>query len=73
MIRLRPMVKSYINNIKTAPSLQRLVMERSVLDLSDMEELHASVPRLKSLDLFCTAISGGATDDWLISTDKKSF
>ncbi|KAI7878386.1 uncharacterized protein EV154DRAFT_568924 [Mucor mucedo] len=72
MIKLRPIVKSLISNIKSAPSLELLVMKCAVLDLSDMEELHASVPKLKSLDLFCTAISGGATDDWLISTNKKS-
>ncbi|KAG2207768.1 hypothetical protein INT47_011888 [Mucor saturninus] len=70
--KLRPIVKSFISNIKNAPSLKLLAMECAVLDLSDMEELHASVPKLKSLELFCTAISGGATDDWLISTDKKS-
>ncbi|KAI7878385.1 uncharacterized protein EV154DRAFT_576469 [Mucor mucedo] len=42
--KLRPIVKSFISNIKNAPSLERLVMNCAVLDLSDMEDLHASVP-----------------------------
>ncbi|KAI7896642.1 uncharacterized protein EV154DRAFT_476289 [Mucor mucedo] len=72
-IKLRPIVKSLIDNIKNAPSLDRLVMICPVLDLSDMEELHANTTKLKTLHLNYIAISGGSTDNWLISTDNESI
>lgn len=71
--KIRPNVKSLINTIKNAPSLEHLIMECSVLDLDDMEELHASLPKLKKLLLFCTAIYGGSTDNMTISADKKTI
>lgn len=67
--RVRPFVKSIMKNIKSAPALEELELSHPVLDLDDMEELHAGTPNLLRIYLYCVAIGGGTLNDMIISSD----
>lgn len=73
VLKIHPIVKALMKNIQNAPSLEHLTISCSVLDLEDMELLHAGTPNLRKINAYCTAISGGATKNMSISADGTSL
>ncbi|KAI7892492.1 uncharacterized protein EV154DRAFT_504623 [Mucor mucedo] len=73
VLKVHPIVKTIIKNLKSAPSLNFLELYNAVLDLDDMEELHTCLPMLKAIKTYCTSIYSESMKTMSIGEDGKSI
>lgn len=71
--KIRSYVKLIMHNIKSAPSLKEIKLLHPVLDLDDMEKLHAGAPKLRKIDFGGVVLAGGAQNNMVINADGMRY
>lgn len=73
MERIRSYMKLLMDNIKSAPELKEIKLLHPVLDLDDMEKLHAGAPKLKKIDFEGVIFGSGDQNNMIVNGDEMKY
>ncbi|KAI7888482.1 uncharacterized protein EV154DRAFT_517585 [Mucor mucedo] len=71
--RIHAYVKLLMKNIKSAPELREIKLIHPVLDLDEMELLHAGTPKLKKIEFEGVVLGSGAQSDMVVIGDTMRY